>query len=246
MTVPLRHGVDWILRPLGAAAQEAEDMQDDTLIVEDTLLLMLDDKSGTPAGAGTLPYVLGGGMLVELALLGRVEADESRAGLGGPMIVAVGDGPLPDPLLQNAYDIVARRPRRVQGLLSELGDLWKPLTERLLERGFIRRERKRMLGLIPMTWLPSTGSQHETELRQRVVDVLEDGAEPDPHTAAVISLISASGTLPSLHPRPKWSSAVIGRAKELEEGNWGAGAVSSAVTRTAVAIAAVVVTTATR
>ncbi|TDN72996.1 hypothetical protein C8E95_2067 [Pseudonocardia autotrophica] len=39
---------------------------------------------------------------------------------------------------------------------------------------------------------------------------------------------------------------MIGRAKELEEGNWGAGAVSSAVTRTAVAIAAVVVTTATR
>ena len=128
-------------------------MRDDTLIVEDTLLLMLDDRSGTPAGAGTLIYVL-----------------------------------------------------------AELGDLWTPLSERLLQRGFIRRERKRLLGLIPTTRLPSTGSAHETELRQRVVDVLEAGAEPDPHTAAVIALVSASGTLPSLHPRPTWSSAVIQRA----------------------------------
>ncbi|MEQ3553595.1 GPP34 family phosphoprotein [Pseudonocardia nematodicida] len=213
-------------------------MRDDTLIVEDALMLMMDDASGTPANAGTLPYALGGAVLVELALLGRVEADESRAGLGGPMVVAVGDGPLPDPVLQSAYDVVARRPRRVQALLTELGDLWKVLTDRLVERGLVRREKRKLLGLIPTTRLPSTASRHETELRQRVVDVLENGAEPDAHTAAVIGLISASGTLPSLHPRPRWSTAVIERAKALEEGNWGAGAVSNAVLNTAVAIAA--------
>ncbi len=42
-------------------------------------------------------------VLVELALLGRVETDEGPAGLNGPKVIAVGDGPLPDPLLQSAY-----------------------------------------------------------------------------------------------------------------------------------------------
>ncbi|MBN6042255.1 GPP34 family phosphoprotein [Amycolatopsis sp. 195334CR] len=224
-------------------------MTEQPLIVEDLLLLMLDDKSGTPAGAGTLHYALGGAMLVELALRGRVEDDGSR-GLGGPKVLATGDGPLGDPLLQDAYDKVAEKPRSVQSLLMAIGGgLYKPVIERLLERGFIRREQKRVLGLIPRTTLPVDDGEYETELRQRVRAVLEDGVDPDVRTAAVVALLSSSGTLPSLHPTPKWSSKVYHRGKEFEEGSWGASAVGTAVTRTATAIAVasatVVVTTVT-
>ena len=59
------------------------------LLVEDLMLLLLDDETGTPAAAGTLPYALGGAVLVELALLGRVETD-------GKKVSAIGDGPLSD------------------------------------------------------------------------------------------------------------------------------------------------------
>ncbi|SNY24215.1 hypothetical protein SAMN05421748_102157 [Paractinoplanes atraurantiacus] len=41
-----------------------------------------------------------------------------------------------------------------------------------------------------------------------------------------------------LRPQLAWSSPVIKRAKELEQGHWGAEAVNTAVTRTAAAIAA--------
>ncbi|ASR36459.1 hypothetical protein BAY61_17220 [Prauserella marina] len=214
-------------------------MPDDMLLVEDLMLLLLDDKTGVPAGAGTLHYTLGGAVLVELALLGRVEPEEGRAGLGGPKILTTGNGPLPDPLLQSAHDTVAGKTQRVQPLLLHIGGgLRKPVLDRLLERGLIRKERKRVLGLFPATTLPAADTRHENELRERVRAVLEDGASPDTRTAAVTALLSASGTLPSLHPSPKWSSSVYKRAKELERGDWGASAVNTAVSRTAAAIAA--------
>jgi hypothetical protein len=214
-------------------------VQDEPLIVEDVLLLNLDDKYGIPAGARTLHQTLGGAMLVELALLGRIEPDESRSWWRGTPVLAVGDGPLPDPLLQDAYDKVAERPRPLQTLLVAIGaELWTPLVERLVQRGKLRRERRRFLGVIPTTRLPAADLEYESALRERMREVLEDGADPDPRLAAIIALISAGGTLPSLHPLPRWSGRVATRAKELEQGHWGAKAVHSAVTQLAAAMAA--------
>lgn len=218
-------------------------MSNEMLIVEDLMLLLLDDKSGAIAGAGTLHYTLGGAVLVELALQGRIEIDEAesglRAGLNGPVVHAAGDGPLSDPLLQAAYERVAEKPQRVQPLLIGIGgDLRVTVLDRLLERGLIREEKRKFLGVIPTTRLPIDDGGHEAELRAKVVAVLEDGESPDAHTAAVIALLSSSGVLPSLHPAPKWSGTVQRRGKELEQGNWGAAAVNTAVTRTAAAIAA--------
>ncbi|MCO8269155.1 GPP34 family phosphoprotein [Actinoplanes sp. TRM 88003] len=202
------------------------------LIVEDLTLLLLDDETGTPAAAGTLYYTLGGAVLVELALLGRVETD-------GKKVFAVGDGPLPDPILQDAYDKVAEKPRGAQTLLITIGTkLWDPVIERLLERGLIRREKKKVFGLFPMTQLPAAEHEHEAAVRANIRAVLVDGAEPDPRTAALIALLSASDALPLLRPQLAWSSPVIKRAKALEQGNWGASAVNMAVVATAAAIAA--------
>ncbi len=219
--------------------KEGQNMQSDMLIVEELMLLLLDDETGVPAGAGTLHYTLGGAVLVELALRGRIKTDGTRAGLNGPTVSAVGDGPLSDPLLQSAYEKVAQRPQRVQPLLLDIGGgLWKPVIDRLIERGVIRRERRRVLGVFRTTRLPIDDSRHEAELRRQVCAVLEDGESPDTRTAAVIALLSSSGALPTLHPAPKWSAKVRERAKELEKGNWGASAVNTAVTRTAAAVAA--------
>ncbi|APU22483.1 GOLPH3/VPS74 family protein [Actinoalloteichus sp. GBA129-24] len=213
-------------------------MRSDMLIIEDLMLLMLDDKTGVPAGAGTLYYTLGGAVLLELALLDRIEADEGPA-LNGPKITTVGDGPLADPLLQSAYDKIAEKTQRVQPLLNAVGSgLYQPVIERLLERGHLRQERRRVLGLFPTTRLPAEDNGYEAELRRKVCAVLEDGESPDPHLGAVIALLSASGTLPTLDPAPKWSSRTYHRAKELEQGSWAAGAVNDAVARTVAAIAA--------
>ena len=164
----------------------------DALVVEDVVLLVLHEEIGPRATVTTLLHALGGAVLVDLALLGRI-------GTAGPAIVALGHGPLPDPLLRSAHDIVARRPRPARSLLPELGaELWGPVTGRLAERGRIRRERRRPLGLHPVTTRAVADARHEADLRAHLRAVQESGRPPDARTAAVLALLSASGALPDL------------------------------------------------
>ncbi|WP_394619339.1 GPP34 family phosphoprotein [Lentzea sp. JNUCC 0626] len=216
------------------------------LIVEDLALLLMDDESGTPAAAGTLYPTMGGAVLVELALAGLVDVQDKK-------VVATGEAP-DDPLLRAGYDKVTEKPRSVGSLLPRIGaDTWSAVVDRLVERGLIAKEKKRVLGVFRMNTLPATDNTHEQEVRQRIHAVLVDGETPDPRTAALTALLSASGALPVLQPPLAWSGEVHRRAKELEKGNWGAEAVSTAVAvaaagiaaSTAAVTAAVVVTTVT-
>ncbi|MFE3143954.1 GPP34 family phosphoprotein [Streptomyces scopuliridis] len=221
-------------------------MQEDLLMVEDLTLLMFDDASGTIAGEATLYYVLGGAVLVELAQSGRVKADEKDVGANGVRVHAVAGEPLDDPVLREAHRKVEKRVRGVQTLLIEIGTgMRETVLDRLVERGMVRREHKKRLGFIPTTSLSIGDARHKKALVERVRAVLVDGAEPDARTAAVTGLLSASGVLPNLHPVIPWSGKVYTRAKELEQGSWGAEAVNAAVTRTLVVVTAGAVTTAT-
>ena len=214
-------------------------MDTDLLIVEDLVLLLLDDTTGTIAGEGTLYYTLGGAVLVELALRGAVRPDESRTLFNGIRIGAVeGEAPS-DPLLREAYEKVARKPRGVQELLIDIGSsLRGEVLDRLVERGFIRREKGRLLGIFPTTRMPAQRPEYEARLLESVRAALVDGVEPETRTAAITALLSASGTLPQMHPGIPWSGAVYTRGKELEKGSWGAEAVATAIAMTTAAIAA--------
>ena len=214
---------------------------DDLLLVEDLLLLLVDDDGASIQQAGTLHYALGGALLAELGLLGRVEVDDSGI-VNGPRVTPTGEGPLPDPLLQSAYDTVAKKSQRVQPLLLALGvDLWRVVVDRLVDRGLLRRQVSRRLGIFRSTRLPAADGRHEAELRARILRVLEDGEAPDPRTAATIGLLYASGAMPSLRPALPWTSQTVARAQALEQDDWSAQAVSAAVMRTTGAIASGVV-----
>lgn len=214
-------------------------MDDTTLIAEDLLLLLLDDDGASISGAGTLHYTLGGAVLVELALRGWVQIDtDDRRSANGPLVIPTGIPRPDDPLLAEAMTVVSAKQRRVQVLILALGsDLLPVLQQRLMDRGLITQEKRRVLGLFRTTRWPATDAAHEADLRRRIRAVLEDGAEPDPRTAAVIGLVYASGAMPALRPPLPWTSTTVARAQAIQEGDWGASAVNAAVTRTAAAIA---------
>lgn len=215
-----------------------ESRPDELLIVEDLLLLLMDDDGASVQGAGTLHYALGGAVLTELALIGRIETDDSGV-MNGPRVTPSGEGPLPDPLLRSAYDTIAKKTQRVQPLLLTLGaDLWPVVLDRLAHRGLLRREESRLLGVFRTTRWPAADGRHEAQLRDRIRRVLEDGETPDPRTAATIGLLFASGAMPSLRPPLPWTSTTVTRAQALSSGSWGSEAVSAAVGRTAAAIVA--------
>ncbi|MFD4129755.1 GPP34 family phosphoprotein [Streptomyces globisporus] len=215
--------------------------ENDLLIVEDLTLLMMDDTSGAIAGAGTLYYTLGGALLVELGLGGHIRADENDTGLNGVKVHAVAGRTPSDPLLRAAHAKVGERVRGVQTLLIEIGTgvgKREAVLDRLVERGLLRQETKKTLGLFRTTSISVADTGYKKALVEKVRAVLVDGAEPDDRTAALAGLLSASGTLPTLHRSIPWSGKVYKRAKELERSSWGAEAVNAAVLRTVAAVAA--------
>lgn len=214
-----------------------ERLPNEPALVEDLLLLLFDPDSGTIAGEGTLFYVLAGAVLAELAASGRVVVHAST--LAGGEIVRVADGGQPpdDALLKGAYNYVARKPTSAQELPASIGPgLRAPVLDRLVRRGYIRKERGRFLGIIPTTNLRPADLTRRDELLQSVRSVLVDATPPGPRIGAIAALLSASGSLPTFHPEIPWSTPVITRAKQLERGDWGAQAAEVAVTRTMAAI----------
>ncbi|MEO3928514.1 GPP34 family phosphoprotein [Micromonosporaceae bacterium B7E4] len=198
-------------------------------LAEDLLLLMFQPRSGTIAGESTLFYVLGGAVLADLALGGHLTAARGR--------IRSVEGQAPsDALLRSAWGYLSEKPRGVQAALAAIGPpLREPVLERLVGRGDIDREDRKVLGLFRTTVLHEGGSGRRAGLLEEVRRVLVDGAEPQARIAALAALLSASGTLPQFHHEIPWKSSVIMRAKELERGNWGAAAAAEAVTRTVTA-----------
>jgi hypothetical protein len=218
------------------------------LLAEDLLMLLFRPRDGVFRGEGSpLFHVLAGAVLTDLAAGGWVKLDEHtsmrgrevRALSGG----AAGDQPPldapADPLLRDTWERISRKPTDVYSLILEIGPhLRAPMIERLVERGHIRTESRKLLGFIPNTAIVDGGTARRDELLAAVRGVLVDGAEPDLRTAALVALLSASGEIASMHPDIPWSGAVYTRSTQIRRGDWGAAAAGEAVARTAAAILA--------
>ncbi|GIF73334.1 GOLPH3/VPS74 family protein [Asanoa siamensis] len=208
------------------------------ILAEDLLLLLFQPNprsgTGTIAGENTLYYPLAGAVLADLGLGGHVRTDSGR--LGTTRVEAVEDRPPADEILRSAWDYVAGKPRGVQTVLAAVGPTLRgPLLDRLVDRGDLRRETRKALGVFTTTALADGGNGRRAGLLGDVREVLVDGAEPRPRVAALAALLSGSGTLPQFHREIPWTTPVITRAKQLERGDWGAGAAGEAVTRTVTA-----------
>ncbi|MGW6604067.1 GOLPH3/VPS74 family protein [Streptomyces sp. NPDC055036] len=209
---------------------------DSPILPEDLLLLLFQPESGVIAGENTLFYVLAGAVLADLALHESVAMTTTRT--GSINVEAVREkAPPSDEILLSAWEYVSDKPRGVQTVLPAIGPrLRHPLLERLIARGDIRRDNRKVLGLFNTTVLKDSQNGRRADLLKEVRDVLVDGTEPTPRIAALAALIWASGALPQFDPLIPWTPSVINRAQELERGNWGAGATSEAVTRTMTAV----------
>ncbi len=203
-------------------------MSDEPLLVEDTLLLLFQPDSGTIAGENILFYVLGGAVLADLALAGRVEVERGLS----TRVRAAGAGEAPDPLLQPALSSLSEKAQDIQTVLAGSGPLLRgPVLDRVVARGDLQRTEGKVLRFFPTTKI-TLASDRRASLIRNVRAALVDGEEPSARTAASIALLSASGTLPQFHAEIPWGTDVYTRAKALESGDWGAAAASSAVVRT--------------
>ncbi|MGH3490208.1 MAG: GOLPH3/VPS74 family protein [Actinopolymorphaceae bacterium] len=202
------------------------------LLAEDLLLLLVDDATGKPLTDGTkLDHAIAGAVLLELALQGKVDVTATREENRRKGRLVVRDpSPTGEAILDEALTLVADK----QGKKPEsvIGALKKGLRERLLsglaERGILRREEGKILGIFPTTKWGAEDSRHEDALRSRLRGVLVSGLTPDNRSGALISLLSAIDVVPKIVESPD-RRAVKRRAKEVAEGAWAADAVRRAV-----------------
>ncbi|OZM74240.1 GPP34 family phosphoprotein [Amycolatopsis antarctica] len=208
------------------------------LIAEDLVLLVFDDETGKPvSGASNLEYALAGALLIELATHGRVDVTDESAKKPGRL--TVGDtSPLGHPVLDDALAKLStmdgKKPKDAISPLS--GDnLSGRLLEALAERGVLRKEKGKVLGLFPTTSWPAEDSRHEEQVRAGLHRVLVDGGKPTEREGALISLLAAIDLAEKTieGPDPK---LVKSRAKEIAEGNWASEAMRKAVEEVTAAV----------
>ena len=218
-----------------------------TLLAEDLLLLLLDDEKGTVSSTSYSQTVLGGALLLELALDGVVEVRQQGT-RHHAKVHPTGSPVRDEPLLVEALATIGDKPRTAQDLVDRLGKgLAGRLGDSLAQRGIVERREQKVLGLFPRTVWPMIDSAHEEGVRRRLSDVLVRGLMPDQRTAALVALLHAVGRAHKVVPLEGVPAGTVkARAKEISEGAWAARAVQDAIVATTAAItAAVAATTAT-
>ena len=197
------------------------------LVVEDLALLMFNPRNGAVVGDG-LPFfhVLAGAVLIDLLLQDRLSLEQERHGMR--QVRTVG-GTRPDlEVLATAWDEIDRKPMDIYAMVLVLGPrLREPVLDLLVARGHLRREPGR--GLLRIPTLAENNGTRRNHLVATMRAVLNDGAEPDAHTAAIAALLSASGQLASMHADIPWSGAVHANAMKLQRSAWAATAAGQAV-----------------
>lgn len=157
------------------------------LIAEELLLLALDDERGTDTTWGSLDYGLAGAILLDLSLAGAITVDEDGK------IAATGS--VDDELLADAMAAIRGddKPRDAKHWVTKLPGKLKPMRERIAGRlvgaGVLREERGGLFGSLRRTRYPEADPAPERELRARLVQTLVTGAEPDPRTALLVSVL---------------------------------------------------------
>ncbi|MEU9061541.1 GPP34 family phosphoprotein [Streptomyces sp. NPDC048430] len=165
---------------------------------EELLLLALDPVSGKPyCRGGFLEYGVAGAVLAELELQGRIAEERGRVVVVNPLdppdpLLAVFLRSLPPPGKSRlGSGISARRwvrqsGRRAEGLYLDA----------LVERGVLRRESRRFLGLFPLHRHPAGPASPAEQVRQRFEESRAAGF-PD-RGSRLLAALAAAVELPSV------------------------------------------------
>lgn len=197
-------------------------------ITEDLFLLLTDDE-GKVDGWGTYRgYGLVGAVVADLVVAGRVALSDDK----NPRVTVTSQAPVGTPYLDAALErLVEQDGKRLSSLIPD-GKLnpEKGVAHELAQRGVVRVEERRMLGLVPERY-PVLDPQPERAVRDRLRAVL-GGDRPTPAEATILSILHGLGVArtilkdESAHlSRSELTTRIQAAAADIPEG----GAVGKAV-----------------
>jgi Golgi phosphoprotein 3 GPP34 len=209
------------------------------------LLLLAYDEDGTPLIDGThLDNGLGGAVLLDLALYGRVDVEDKR-------VVVLDRQTVGEPLADEALARIAAedRARKPGHWVTKLAKQARPrILDKLVAEGVLTVEKDRVLWVFPRTKYPSASGEPpaaEADARQRMRDAILGQGSVQPRTAALCALVAAIDldrkVFADLERR-----RVKARLQEIGEDSWAAAAVRKTIEeiQAAIMIAIVASTTA--
>lgn len=206
------------------------------LIAEKFLLLSLHDEKGVSL-VDSLTEWLAGSILIELTLLERFEKQKKKIRL-------INSDPTGDEILDEAIAFLAGETkwRSINWILEHLVGKLKPLKDRLqyrlVERGILRVEEKKVLWVFNVERFPMTDATEEYEVRKRIRSIVLAGNTPDPEYSALISLAYKADLTNELFDKPERKEARK-RMKEIAKGDALAKQVSDIVDETQAVLVAI-------
>ncbi len=198
---------------------------------EQLMLLALRDEKGTlESRASMYSYALGGAMLAELSLRGKIRiGDDKKA-----FVDVVDRSPLGEPVLDECLDKVATAKRRARATtwvqrFAQVKRLRHRVAEGLCRRGILRDDEDKILLFFTRKLYPTIDPVPERRLVDRLrAVVFSDSTSADADTVIVVALANATGLLP-IHFDKKNLRRRKQHLKRITEGTMAGAAAQQAV-----------------
>jgi golgi phosphoprotein 3 len=165
-------------------------------LAEEVLLLSHDDEHGQFLDLPDvmLHTALAGAVLMELAMLDRIDTDLQR-------LTLVSAEPTGEPLLDATLAQVANEPEArstaswLDRLRGEGPRIRAEAIARLIERGVLRQEHSRLLWVFESRRYPLLDGRQQQEVKLRIAKLLLSDEIPDARDAMITALAEACGLL---------------------------------------------------
>lgn len=213
---------------------------------EQLMLLSLKEKEGTLLGGTHYHFAIGGAVMAELLMAGRIDL---KAGKKQDRVQVVDARPSGDPVIDETIEKIAagKRPRSMQDwvtLVANSKQLKHKVARQLCRRGILRTDEDKILWIFTRKIYPELDPGPERELMDRLESVLFEGAEPDPRTAVLIALANHSRVLRAVFDKGRLKQHEE-RIRQISEGSSAAQATKGAIAAMEAAVAAAMIVTTT-
>ena len=199
-------------------------------IAEEIFLLALYEKGSIPnAVAVPLRFALGGALLADLLIAGKIRLDEHKK------VILLDEAPCGDPVLDEVIEKMqsSHHPRKVpvwiEATTHKPKKLLEHLGEGLVQKGILNQTEKRFLWVIPYVVFPQQDASAKYWIKQHLRAVVLAGEIADMHSLMVLGLIRAGGLMDFVFTRDELKAARKRIANYTESGISADGSLAQAI-----------------
>lgn len=166
---------------------------------EEIMLLTLDDDTGkfTKSGTPEVNYALAGAVLMDLALLSKIDADLKT-------LRVVDTSPTGEDLLDGFLEMIGKDKEQnttqywVSLIAEHAEEIQNNSLAKLVERGILQEEEKKILWVFETRRYPMIDDKEEKEVKKRMLDLLLSDDIPSPRDVVLICLVDTCGLFPTI------------------------------------------------